>query len=164
MAERKTTPALLVSTRKGAFILKSDPARRKWTGDAPIMLGHIAHHMVQDPRKPRTLLLSMRTGHLGPTLYRSANRGRTWKEVRVPPAFAKAEGGRKAHVLDHIFWLTPGHASEPGVWYGGASPQGLFRTEDAGHGVPDSERHDFLVRIDFLPRRRRRTCWRWCRM
>src|SRR5262249_16465298 len=26
-----------------------------------------------------------------------------------------------------------GHASEPGVWYAGTSPQGLFRSED--HGV-----------------------------
>ncbi|HEY5886151.1 MAG TPA: hypothetical protein VIT24_00430, partial [Acidimicrobiales bacterium] len=31
-----------------------------------------------------------------------------------------------------VFWLTPGHADQPGVWYAGGSPQGLFRTEDAG--------------------------------
>ena len=31
-----------------------------------------------------------------------------------------------------MFWLTPGHPSEPGVWYAGGSPQGLFRSEDAG--------------------------------
>jgi photosystem II stability/assembly factor-like uncharacterized protein len=31
-----------------------------------------------------------------------------------------------------VHWLTPGHASEPGVWYAGASPQSLFRSEDAG--------------------------------
>lgn len=35
-------------------------------------------------------------------------------------------------MVDHVFWLTPGHASEPGVWYGGTSPQGLFRSEDGG--------------------------------
>jgi hypothetical protein len=35
-------------------------------------------------------------------------------------------------VVDHSFWLTPGHASEPGVWYAGVSPQGLFRSEDGG--------------------------------
>ncbi len=28
--------------------------------------------------------------------------------------------------------MTPGHASEPGVWYAGSSPQGLFRSEDGG--------------------------------
>ena len=31
-----------------------------------------------------------------------------------------------------MFWLTPGHADEPGVWYAGGSPQGLFRSEDGG--------------------------------
>jgi photosystem II stability/assembly factor-like uncharacterized protein len=31
-----------------------------------------------------------------------------------------------------VFWLTPGHASEPGVWYAGTSPKGLFRSEDGG--------------------------------
>jgi photosystem II stability/assembly factor-like uncharacterized protein len=35
-------------------------------------------------------------------------------------------------VVDHTFWLTPGHASEPGVWYAGTSPQGLFRSDDGG--------------------------------
>lgn len=132
MAVRSTLPALLVATRKGAFILRADAARRTWKASPPILLGHIAHHLVQDPRAPRNLLLSMRTGHLGPTIYRSGDRGRSWQEASRPPAFAKAEGGRKAHVLDHIFWLTPGHASEPGMWYGGASPQGLFRSEDGG--------------------------------
>ena len=35
-------------------------------------------------------------------------------------------------VVDHTFWLAPGHASEPGTWYGGTSPQGLFRSVDGG--------------------------------
>ena len=76
--------------------------------------------------------MSTSTGHLGPTMLRSQDRGRSWKEVAKPPAFPKAEEGQKSHVLGHSFWLTPGHASEPGVWYMGASPQGLFRSEDGG--------------------------------
>src|SRR5262249_34444070 len=35
-------------------------------------------------------------------------------------------------VVDHVFWLTPGHADEPDVWYAGTSPQGLFRSDDGG--------------------------------
>lgn len=125
---------LLVATRKGAFILKSDGARRTWKTSAPIMLGQIAQHLVQDPREPKVILFSALTGHLGPTMYRSVDRGRSWKEARVPPAFPRAtEGdGRKPQVLGHTFWLTPGHASEPGTWYAGSSPQGLFRSEDGG--------------------------------
>jgi hypothetical protein len=76
--------------------------------------------------------MAVRTGHLGPTLMRSADFGRSWKEAKTPPAFAAAAAGGKSHVLDHSFWLTPGHASEPGTWYAGSSPQGLFRSADGG--------------------------------
>ncbi|HLX80569.1 MAG TPA: glycosyl hydrolase [Burkholderiales bacterium] len=123
---------LLVATRKGAFILKSDPARRSWKTTGPKFLGHAAHHCVLDPRDRRTLLLAARTGHLGPTVFRSLDMGRTWKEAARPPAFPKAAEGQKGRVLDHVFWLTPGLASEPGAWYAGSSPQGLFRSEDGG--------------------------------
>jgi hypothetical protein len=121
--------ALLVATRKGAFILKADAARRSWKIAGPMFFGHVVHHLVLDPRDRRTLLLAARTGHLGPSVFRSANLGKTWKEATKPPAFSKAPQGRS---VDHVFWLTPGHASEPGTWYAGTSPQGLFRSEDGG--------------------------------
>jgi len=124
--------ALLVATRKGAFILKSDKARRAWTTNGPMFFGHIVHHMLLDPRDRRTLLAAARTGHLGPTLFRSTDFGKTWKEASKPPAFPKAAAGQKGRVVDHTFWLTPGHAGEPGAWYAGTSPQGLFRSEDGG--------------------------------
>jgi len=123
---------LFVATRKGAFILKSDAGRRSWKTQGPLFFGHIVYHMVLDPRDRRTLLAAARTGHLGPTVYRSTDSGKTWKEAAQPPAFPKAPEGQKGRVVDHTFWLTPGHASEPGVWYGGTSPQGLFRSADGG--------------------------------
>ncbi|HRE13828.1 MAG TPA: glycosyl hydrolase, partial [Usitatibacteraceae bacterium] len=79
-----------------------------------------------------TLLAATSTGHLGPTLMRSTDLGRTWQESSRPPAFPKAGQGEKGRAVDHTFWLTPGHASEPGVWYAGTSPQGLFRSENDG--------------------------------
>jgi photosystem II stability/assembly factor-like uncharacterized protein len=119
---------LLIATRKGLWMLGSDPSRRGWKLAGPQFLGHIVHHAVADPRDGRTLLAAARTGHLGPTVFRSSDRGRTWSEARHPPAF-RAGSGR---VVDHTFWLTPGHGSQPGVWYAGTSPQGLFRSEDGG--------------------------------
>jgi hypothetical protein len=77
-------------------------------------------------------LAAARTGHLGPTIFRSTNVGRTWKEARQPPAFAQASGKLPGRSVDHTFWLTPGHASERDTWYAGTSPQGLFRSEDGG--------------------------------
>ncbi|MBI4904539.1 MAG: glycosyl hydrolase [Acidobacteria bacterium] len=123
---------LLIGTRKGAFILDADKSRRKWTMRGPMYLGHIVHHLVQDPRQRNVLLMSAHPGHLGPTLYRSTNFGKTWKEAKQPPAFAKAPEGEKGRVAKFAFWLTPGHSSEKNVWYAGTVPQGLFRSDDGG--------------------------------
>jgi len=119
---------LLIATRKGLWTLTSDATRRSWKLSPPAFLGHIVHHAVIDPRDGKTLLAAARTGHLGPTVFRSLDGGRTWKEAAAPPAFAPDSG----RVVDHTFWLTPGHASQPGVWYAGTSPQGLFRSADGG--------------------------------
>ena len=124
--------ALLIGTRKGAFILRGDPTRRTWKLSAPMFLGHIVHHMVLDPRDRRTILMAARTGHLGPTVFRSTDFGKTWKEAKTPPAFLKAPEGQNGRVVDHVFWLTTGHPSESGLWYAGTSPQGLFRSNDGG--------------------------------
>jgi len=126
VAPKPTT--LLIATRKGLWVLGADAARRSWKLTGPHFLGHIVYHAVADPRDGRTLLVTAKTGHLGPTIFRSTDRGRTWKEAAQPPAFEPGSG----RTVDHSFWLTPGHASEPGVWYAGTSPQGLFRSTDGG--------------------------------
>ena len=123
---------LIVATRKGAWLFHSDAKRKAWRVDGPHFLGHIVSHVRLDPRDGRTLLAAAKTGHLGPTVFRSTNLGRTWKEAKQPPAFAKAPEGTAGRAVDHTFWLTPGHAAERDTWYAGTSPQGLFRSEDGG--------------------------------
>ncbi|MBE0549661.1 MAG: glycosyl hydrolase [Rubrivivax sp.] len=123
---------VLVATRKGAWFFHGDPRRKTWEADGPHFLGHSISHVQLDPRDGRTLLAAAKTGHLGPTIFRSTNFGRTWKEAQQPPAFAQAASGLPARSVDHTFWLTPGHASERDSWYAGTSPQGLFRSEDGG--------------------------------
>ncbi|HWQ38509.1 MAG TPA: glycosyl hydrolase [Burkholderiales bacterium] len=123
---------VLVATRKGAWLFRGDAARRRWQADGPHFLGHIVNHVVLDPRDGCTLLAAAKTGHLGPTVFRSTDFGRTWKEAARPPAFAKAPAGENGRAVDHTFWLTPSSASEPDVWYAGTSPQGLFRSQDGG--------------------------------
>ena len=123
--------AVLVATRKGAWIFHADASRRRWRAEGPHFLGHIIHHVMLDPRDGRTLLAAAKTGHLGPTIFRSTDLGKTWKEAKQPPAFTKKADG-SGRSVDHTFWLTPGHASEPNVWYAGTSPQGLFRSDDGG--------------------------------
>ncbi len=136
-SKRSTTASsrrivILVATRKGAWLFHGDARRKAWVADGPHFLGHIISHVQLDPRDGRTLLAAAKTGHLGPTIFRSTNMGRTWKEAQQPPAFANPAGGPPARSVDHTFWLTPGHASERESWYAGTSPQGLFRSEDGG--------------------------------
>ena len=139
-ASKRGAATLLVATRKGLWQLKSDAARRAWRLSGPQFLGHVIHHCVADSRNGKSMLAAARTGHLGPTIFRSTDRGRTWREAKQPPAFREGSG----RVVDHTFWLTQGHASEPNVWYAGTSPQGLFRSMDDGatwHGVDGFNEH-----------------------
>ena len=122
---------LLVGTRKGAWIFRSDAARKTWRVQGPIYLGCIVSHLVLDPRDERTLLMAAATGHLGPTIFRSTDSGETWVEASRPPAFPKSDAP-DARAVDHSFWLEPGHADEPGVWWAGTSPPGLFESRDWG--------------------------------
>jgi photosystem II stability/assembly factor-like uncharacterized protein len=121
---------LLIGTRKGAWRLKSDAGRGDWAVEGPLFLGQIINHFVRDPRDPEVLLMAASTGHLGPTILRSTDGGKSWTEAKSPPAFPKSDPGARA--VHHTFWLEPGHASEPGVWWAGTSPPALFRSQDGG--------------------------------
>jgi hypothetical protein len=121
---------VLVGTRKGVFTLEPDPERQTWSLHGPDFLGHIAQHVVRDPRPGGRTLAALRTGHLGPTVFWSDDEGASWTEAQRPPAFRSGEPLGRA--LAAVFWLTPGHRDEPGVWYAGGSPQGLFTSADHG--------------------------------
>jgi photosystem II stability/assembly factor-like uncharacterized protein len=123
---------ILVATRKGAWLFHGDARRKAWAVDGPHFLGHSVSHLQLDPRDGRTLLAAARTGHLGPTVFRSTDLGRRWQEAKQPPAFANTASGLPGRSVDHTFWLTPGHPGERDTWYAGTSPQGLFRSDDGG--------------------------------
>lgn len=129
---RSGAVTLLVGTRKGAFFLRSDRERKSWKIVASEFLGHIVHHVVQDPRDKKVLLVAARSVQLGPTVFRSEDGGKSWKKASRPPAFEVAPRTLSQRTVDHVFWLTPGGAGQPGVWYAGSSPQGLFRSRDGG--------------------------------
>ncbi len=121
---------LLIGTRKGLWTISPGAGRSDWTVEGPTWLGHVIHHVVADPRDPAVVLAAARTGHLGPTVFRSKDRGTTWTEASSPPRFRT--GDRLDRAVNKVFWLTPGHAGEPGSRYAGGSPQGLFRSDDSG--------------------------------
>ena len=100
---------LLIGTRKGNFILESSKDRLKWKLEGPQFLGQIINHVILDPRDSKTMLMAARTGHLGPTIFRSNDLGKTWTEAKKPPAFLKASDGKTGRVVKYTFWLSPGH-------------------------------------------------------
>ncbi|HEX4858693.1 MAG TPA: glycosyl hydrolase [Usitatibacteraceae bacterium] len=141
----KNQTRILVSTRKGLFVLAADRARQAWKVDGamPRFHGQIVHHAVMNPATG-TLLAAARPGHLGPTVFRSVDLGRTWTEAKAPPAFAPGSGTGYGWTVHHVFWIARGHASAPRTWYAGTSPHGLFRSEDDGltwTGVEGFNRH-----------------------
>lgn len=118
---------LCIGTKKGAFILDGDQNRSEWKMQDPIYFGNIIYHFVPDPRNNHKMLIAAKTGHLGPTVFVSNDSGNTWTEAIKPPAFQNND-----RTVNFVFWITPGHRSEPEVWYAGTSPQGLFKSEDGG--------------------------------
>jgi hypothetical protein len=119
---------LWVATKKGLWTYASDARRRSWSTREPSLFGHHVFHAAPDPREPGTVLAAARTGHLGPTVFRSTDGGKTWKEAAQPPKFKEGSG----ESVKHVFWISPGHASRPGEWYAGTAPHGVFRSADGG--------------------------------
>ncbi len=135
----------LLGTTKGAFALHTRGSRARVDVQGPWQLGSGVNDFAQDPRDPKRLVMTIGGGHLGPTVMHSKDAGKTWTEAKVPPQFEPAKqgsAGKKSAAakaktsrglsVKRNFWLTPGHASEPGVWYLGTVPHGLFRSSDHG--------------------------------
>ena len=103
-AARKRAPSVrparkmvvLVATRKGAFLFRGDEARRAWRSTGRTSSGTSSIIWCSIRATGGTLLAAASTGHLGPTIFRSTDLGKTWKEATKPPAFAKAARGREA--------------------------------------------------------------------
>lgn len=124
---------LLIGTRKGAWTFSRNSLSDPWKVQGPWHLGAVVSHYVADPRHPGKRLMSVGSGHLGPSVFISNDGGHSWQEAARPPAFSKVATEEGERSVDHVFWLTPGHASTPQVWYAGTSPQGLFRSNDGGN-------------------------------
>lgn len=126
----KHAPHLVLSTRKGLFVFQ-----RKKNG---FKLRAQAHEGVPvsyagfDARDG-SLWTALDHGHWGTKLARSRDLGATFEAVDAPKFGEKDEvkPGVPA-VLRYVWSMAPGHASEPGTYYLGTDPGGLFVTRDDG--------------------------------
>jgi photosystem II stability/assembly factor-like uncharacterized protein len=121
---------VLVGTMKGAFLLRSGGARKRWEVGGPWFPGHSVYAMAYDDRsgKPR-LWASTNSMHWGGVLRSSRDFGRTWTNPEAANVKFPAETGVS---LQQIWKIRPGRRSEPDTLYCGVEPAALFESKDGG--------------------------------
>lgn len=121
---------LLIGTRKGLWLARSDEHRRTWAVDGPHLTGATISSSAIDTRSggPR-LLVGGFSWHWGPFLLHSDDLGSSWQDPEhARLRFPDGEGAAVANVWQ----ITPDTAARPGVVWAGTEPSALWRSEDRG--------------------------------
>jgi photosystem II stability/assembly factor-like uncharacterized protein len=121
---------LLVGTMKGAFLFRSNGARRTWDVAGPYFPGHAVYAMAYDARAGRRRLwASANSMHWGADLRTSDDFGATWTQ----PAQANVKFPSDAGLsLANIWQIRVGPNEQPNVLWCGVEPASLFASHDAG--------------------------------
>jgi photosystem II stability/assembly factor-like uncharacterized protein len=121
---------LLVGTKKGLWIGRSDESRRSWSWSDPEFLMQGIYATGADTRGdvPR-IFVGGTSEHFGPGVYRSDDLGRTWTETRGASVKFPSDLGSS---VERVWQIQPGPANEPDVLYAGTQPSALFRSADRG--------------------------------
>ena len=120
--------ALLVGTRKGAFVLSSGAERKRWALSEVQCRGGDVYHFVQDKRNGGSVYAAVNYMIWGAEIHISDDMGGTWRTAESPPKFTDRDG----KTLNKVWHIKPGRANEPDVLYAGADPASLFRSDDGG--------------------------------
>src|SRR5438876_1307142 len=76
---------VLVGTRKGAFILTADGARKRWKVSGPDFAGWEVYHLKGSPVDPNRIYASQTNAWFGQIIQRSDDGGKTWHQPGTPP-------------------------------------------------------------------------------
>ncbi len=150
-----STIRVLAGTRKGAFILTADAARRKWKVDGPFFAGWEIYHLKGSPTAPNRIYASQSSGWFGQIIQRSDDGGKTWHppgsspaELKSPEGFPRGESNKFVYAgrpgthkwydgtqhpweFKRIWHLEPA-LDNPDVVYAGAEDAALFKSIDGG--------------------------------
>ena len=124
-----TQTLVMVGTRKGLWIGRSDARRESWAWDGPHFNMEEVYSCMVDTRHATTRLLAgAASSWVGPQVGYSDDLGATWQSgpdggIRFP---ADAEAS-----VERIWQLQPG--ADPDVVWAGTEPGAVFRSEDRGH-------------------------------
>jgi hypothetical protein len=129
---------VLVGTRKGAFIITSDGARRNWNVEGPLFGGWEVMHVTGSPAEPNRLFASQWTDWHGQVVQRSDDGGRTWNAVGNEFRYEGVTGTHQwydgtPHPWDFKrVWHFEPSADDPDTVYAGVEDAALFRSTDGG--------------------------------
>ena len=118
-----TRTQLLVGTKKGAFILESDAARREWGVRGPLCEGWPIHDLIVEPGTG-AILAAGGSPWFGPAVWRSEDGGETWTHSSTGMTY-----GDDAPPIKTVWSLA---ATPDGALLAGVEPAGLFRSTDHG--------------------------------
>jgi photosystem II stability/assembly factor-like uncharacterized protein len=129
---------VLVGTRKGAFVLKSDEKRESWKIEGPLFGGWEVYHLKGSPADPNRVYASQSTGWFGQLIQRSDDGGQTWQAVGnqfeyegVPGTHQWYDGTPHPWEFARVWHLEPS-LTDPDTVYAGVEDAALFRSVDGG--------------------------------
>ena len=129
---------VLVGTKKGAFILTSDGARKKWDVSGPHFPGWELYHIKGSPVDSNRLYASQSSGWFGQTMQRSDDGGKNWQTVGnqftydgVPGTHQWYDGTPHPWEFKRVWHLEPS-LTDPDTVYAGVEDAAMFRTTDGG--------------------------------
>jgi hypothetical protein len=129
---------LLVGTRKGAFVLTSDEARKKWDVTGPHFGGWEVYHVNGSPADPNRLYASQSTSWFGQIIQRSDDGGASWSPVGsdfhyegVPGTHQWYDGTPRPWEFARVWHLEPS-LTDPDKVYAGVEDAALFVSHDGG--------------------------------
>ena len=129
---------VLVGTRKGAFVLTADGARKDWLVDGPHFAGLEVYHVAGSPAAPDRVWAAPSTSWFGQQVHRSDDGGRSWTAVGsdftyagVPGTHQWYDGTPHPWEFARVWHLEPS-ATDPDTVLAGVEDAALFRSVDGG--------------------------------
>src|SRR6266403_1713199 len=121
---------VLVGTRKGAFILTSDGARKRWKVSGPHFAGWEIYHVKGSPVNPDRIYASQTSAWFGQIIQRSDDGGKTWNPPGTKPEdLMTPEGTPKGESNMFVYDASPetGKPLTTHQWYDGTQHPWEFK-------------------------------------
>src|SRR5437867_7991591 len=121
---------VLVGTRKGAFILTSDGARKRWKVSGPHFAGWEIYHMKGSPVDSDRIYASQTSGWFGQIIQRSDDGGKTWNTPGSSTDELKSADGMPKGESNKFVYDTSAETGKPLTthqWYDGTQHPWEFK-------------------------------------